>query len=549
MLASSEVLPARDGPKATSSSKRPAAEAVGSGTALAMARGMGAAALRTVLAWQAVRLVCRLIVAACLALVVGQMIEGGALAACALFGALAAIAGATAAGLMGELQAARGERDVVIGLNRKVAEALSLMPAAWVARRAAGELVAGAERHPPALAALVLTHATNRTMLTAGPALTAVAMAGVSLPAALALILATPIMIVFLVLIGGIVRRKAEVEEATHGRLAAQFADRIRTLPTILASHALSREAAKIESRMRDYAQSTLDVLTVAFLNAGLIDFFASVSVAMLAVLLGLGHLGLVTIHGLSGLRLWQSLFLLVAAAEYFVAFRRYSESYHAGAQGMAAAEALDWYFDIDPSAFAPLKHEMAALHAAGGIAGRGQLPRLGLVALTGPSGSGKSTLMRLVAGDGGSADPRAWISTDIFVPAGSLAEVLAWNRPRLEPGKLLAAAECVGLTNERLLPGGLAARIEDGGSNLSGGQKMRLGVARALLSDGTIFADEPTAKLDAATAELVRCVLTEEAKRRLVVVVTHDRQLIGRADHRIDLSLCADHFGSEAAC
>ena len=106
---------------------------------------------------------------------------------------------------------------------------------------------------------------------------------------------------------------------------------------------------------MTVYADSTMGVLKVAFLNAGIIDFFSALAIAVLAVLLGLGHLGLVHVPGFSGLALWQSLFILIIAAEFFTPFRRYAEQYHVKAEGQAAAKELDWYFDeADAASRAP---------------------------------------------------------------------------------------------------------------------------------------------------------------------------------------------------
>ena len=96
---------------------------------------------------------------------------------------------------------------------------------------------------------------------------------------------------------------------------------------------------------MRAYSDSTMGVLKVAFINAGIIDFFSSLSIAILAVFLGLGHLGLIDLPGFSGLHLWQSLFILMMAPDYFAPFRRYAEQYHAKAEGVAAAGALEWLF------------------------------------------------------------------------------------------------------------------------------------------------------------------------------------------------------------
>jgi ATP-binding cassette subfamily C protein len=177
------------------------------------------------------------------------------------------------------------------------------------------------------------------------------------------------------------------------------------------------------------------------------------------------------------------------------------------------------------------------------------ELPPTGLIAISGPSGAGKSTLLRMLAGieapsSGVAALPRlttggcVWMSTEIYVPAGKLSDAIAWNCASVGRSALRQAAESVGLIDETLLPGGLDARIAEGGANLSGGQRVRIGIARILISDRVVFADEPTAKLDPTTAALVRRVLTEVAARRLVIVATHDDRLIEVADRHHSLTL-----------
>lgn len=290
------------------------------------------------------------------------------------------------------------------------------------------------------------------------------------------------------------------------------------------------------------YADSTMSMLKVAFLNAGVIDFFSSLSIAILAVFLGLGHLKLVAIPGFSGMQLWQSLFILMLAPEFFAPFRRYAEQYHAKAEGNAAALALDGFL------VGPATAEQATPLAFERTDDNVRLPRKGIVAIVGESGSGKSRLLRLLSGidvsgktNRAQPDPAFlngvdWISTDIFVPAGTLAAALSWNRAERNPSKLLSAATRVGLLDDSLLPGGLDARIKAGGENLSGGQRLRIGAARALMSDRPIFADEPTAKLDAANAARIRTILADCARNRLVVVATHDPELKALAALIVDL-------------
>jgi ABC-type transport system involved in cytochrome bd biosynthesis fused ATPase/permease subunit len=518
-----------------------AENSTGRDPALGLARNFGTAGLRATLGWQIARTLFRIGFAGALALFAGRLIEDATFDVIAMAGALACLALSAGAGIFADLAAAGAEDVVVDRLRAALQKTLSRKSPVRIRTRPAGALVAGLQRYPGAVAGLVISHSAAKSMLAIGPLLAAVAVALVSWEAALTLLLAIPVMVIFFVLLGGVVRSKAEAQEKAFGRLAAQFSDRIRTLPTILANHALPREHGKIEARMTLYAGSTMAVLKVAFLNAGIIDFFSAIAIAVLAVFLGLSHLGLTHIPGFSGLALWQSLFILIIAAEFFTPFRRYAEQYHVKAEGQAAAKELNWYLDDSGEAMNDAGNADAKPFTVSGAFDAADLPPAGLIAISGPSGSGKSTLLRMLAGietpphdfkalPQVTAEGCDWISTDIHVPAGTLGEAITWNRGNHARAMLKTAAGHVGLLDERLLPGGLDARIAEGGDNLSGGQRMRIGIARIMLSGGVVLADEPTAKLDPQTAKLVRQVLTDIARRRLVIVATHDERLIEAA-------------------
>ena len=374
----------------------------GDPAALGLARDLASPGLRATLVWQIVRSLFRLSFAGLTAIFAGQMIADGTFAVAALAGAIVSVVAASCAGYLGDLRAAGAERDVVDALRTALRGALAQMPPARVRSRQAGALIAGLQRHPEALASLVTGYAAARSMLGIGPLLAAAAVAFVSWQAALTLLLAVPIMIVFFVLLGAVAGSKAAAQERAFGRLAAQFSDRIRTLPTILANHALGREHGKIERRMTAYADSTMSVLNVVFLNAGVIDFFSALAIAVLAVFLGLGHLGLLHAPGFTGLALWQSLFILIIAADFFVPFRRYAEQYHAKAEGEAAANELQWYFDdTDPASVYDGRERAEALqlrrhrHVRGGGASGHRLDRD-----LRPERSGKVDLASHVGGD-----------------------------------------------------------------------------------------------------------------------------------------------------
>jgi len=447
------------------------------------------------------------------------------------------LAGACAAGLVADNVQAHAENAVSTGLRERAAERLNEMPARKLQSLSVGSVIVSMQRHPESVAALVVGHRAATVMMATGPLLAATVLCFVSWQAGLLVVGLTPIMILFFALVGNAIRRRADAQERAFGRLAGQFADRIRTLPTILANHATMEEEAKLARRLDAYAGKTIGLLRIAFINAGIIDFFASLSIAILAVFLGLGHLKLAMIPGFSNLALWQSLFILMIAPEYFAPFRRFSEQYHAKAEGLAAAAALDRLLGAEPEAAKTLPI-LDRLPLA--------LPEHGLVAIVGPSGSGKSTLLRRLAGleTGETPSTRqlvveeiAWVSTDSYVPQGTLGEALSWNIGQLIPGRLEDAAGAIGLLDDALLPGGLEARLDRGGANLSGGQRLRIAVARAQLSARTVLADEPTAKLDRETAEAVRRMLLAISRSRLVVVATHDRDLAATADMTVDLT------------
>ncbi|MGX5801855.1 ATP-binding cassette domain-containing protein [Bradyrhizobium sp. Arg314] len=505
--------------------------------ALSSAERLARPGLRSLVALQAVRTALRLGFAATAAMAAGRLMMGEAVYPWLVAGMIVLLAAACFAGYAAERMQASSENAVSTRLRTLAGERLSEMPARQLQSLSTGALIVSMQRHPESIAALVVGHRAAAAMMAAGPLLAAIVLCFVSWQAALLVICLTPVMILFFALVGDAIRRHADAQERAFGRLAGQFADRVRTLPTILANHATATEEAKLGQRLEGYAGKTIGLLRIAFANAGIIDFFASLSIAILAVFLGLGHLKLATIPGFSNLELWQSLFILMIAPEYFAPFRRFSEQYHAKAEGLAAADALDRLLDVGPVVAKALP-VLDRLSLA--------LPEHGLVAIVGPSGSGKSTLLRRLAGLEPGAAPVthplaaeeiAWISTDAYVPEGTLAEAISWNAGAVDRNRLENVARAIGLLDDALLPGGLDARLDKGGANLSGGQRLRIAVARAQLRGRTVLADEPTAKLDRETAEAVRHMLLEISGERLVVVATHDRDLSAAADIVLELT------------
>ena len=478
---------------------------------------------------------------------VGTLVMQGRPDMALLAGSGGALLAALGLGAAIEAASAHAEARVARAVLARAENVLAAAPTRSLEAQSRGVLVAGLARHPAAMARLAVGHALARTMMAVAPLLVVGAVLPFSWSAGLVLLTALPLMIMFFVVVGSVTSSRARRQEQAFGHLAAQFSDRVRALPTILAVRGLDREQAKLRVRLANYADRTIAVLQAAFLNAAVIDFFSSLSIAVLAVFLGFGHLGLVSVPGFSGLPLATSLFILMAAPEFFAPFRRYAEQYHVKAEGEAAATEIDRLLALRAGAAAPLPREVSVrIEAAASIA----LPAAGLIAVVGPSGAGKTTLLRRLAGLEAAAQAPvgpapSWVSTDSYVPEGDLGGAIAFGLDEADAARIARAAKQAGLLDDPMLPAGLETPVLAGGENLSGGQRMRVALARMLLAQGDAFCDEPTAKLDAANAAVVRDALALAARTRRVVVATHDPQLIARASRVVDLATAC---GEEAA-
>ena len=182
-----------------------------------MPAGLAAAAFRTVLAWQIGRTLFRLGFAGALAVLAGTMIEEGALDPAALVAAMAGLVLATVAGYGAERATAEAEAQLVSGIRASIETRLSELPTASLRHRSAGDLIVGLARYPDHLGRLVISHAIAARMLSVGPLMAAAAVLPVSWEAALTLLLATPVMIVFFVLAGSLIHARAEAQEKALG--------------------------------------------------------------------------------------------------------------------------------------------------------------------------------------------------------------------------------------------------------------------------------------------------------------------------------------------
>lgn len=385
---------------------------------------------------------------------------------------------------------------------------------------------------------------------------------GMSWAAGLVLLVAGPLIPVFMALIGIAAKDAATRHMAEIGAMNRLLIDRIAALPDLRLLNAETRSRADFTTAAEDLRTRTMAVLRIAFLSSTVLELFSAIGVAMIAVYVGFSLLGELS-FGTWGtpLTLYQGIFLLLLAPEYFQPLRDLATAWH----DKAGAEAvLDELTALETSAPAPILG--LGLHAAplpgpatltlhGVSVTRGprtlHFPDISLapgdsLALTGPSGAGKSTLLLALAGmlrhDGAiipcgqplsddTAD--AWrarlalVPQSPHVPDVTLAAFLDPLQTGTNPAAALAQAGADGIV--AALPEGLNTRLGETGAGVSGGELRRLMLARAFLNGAdVILADEPTADLDRATAQrIISALQTAQAQGKTVIAATHDPALI----------------------
>jgi thiol reductant ABC exporter CydD subunit len=388
----------------------------------------------------------------------------------------------------------------------------------------------------------------------------------VDLVAALTVALTVPLIPVFMVLIGRMSASHRSRRWRSLALLAHRFSDVVGGLPTLRAYGQADAQVGILRAITDRYRTATLATLRVAFLSALALELLATLSVALVAV-----GVGLRLVEG--SLTLEVGLFALVLAPEAYLPLRRLGAEFHASEEGVTAARAAFEIIDArDPAADggAEPPARITGLAVSGvSVAHPGRdvlapaeaslVARPGeLVAVTGPSGAGKSTLLAAILGfvepsqgrivvtgeDGTVTDLRdldgdawrsrvAWVPQVPFLFAGTIADNVrlgADGASDEEVGRALAAAGLADLDPGR--------SVGERGSGLSSGQRRRVGVARALVRGAPVLLlDEPTAGLDeAAEADVMGAIRSAADAGAIVLLVAHRPGAVARADRVVEL-------------
>jgi ATP-binding cassette subfamily C protein CydD len=388
-----------------------------------------------------------------------------------------------------------------------------------------------------------------------------IAVAAIASPISAGILLATLIpFIAAMILAGTAAAAESRAQFLALERLSGLFLDRVRALPVVLAFQAEGTTTAALRRSASELAERTIRVLRVAFVSSAALEFFAALSVALVAVYCGFNLLRLLPFPVPETLDLKRAFFVLALAPEVYAPMRRLAAAYH-DRQAAEAASASLATFEVPaqkpaatPLAKAPnIRFEGVTVRYPDADApvldGFDLIAKAGTItALVGPSGAGKSSLLNLLLDlaplTGGKilvegAPPRAadiaWAGQSPLILPASIADNIALARRDATRAEIEETARAVGLILDR--PGGLDFRLDERGSGLSGGERRRLSLARALLKPAPILLlDEPTANLDAAAETQLLTAIRAAAKGRTTLIATHSEAVAALADQVVRL-------------
>ncbi len=376
-----------------------------------------------------------------------------------------------------------------------------------------------------------------------------------------------PLIPVFMALIGMYTKAQVDRQWRTLGVLSGHFLDLVSGLPTLKAFGRAKSQVEAIRAIGDRYRSTTMGVLRVSFLSSLALEFLAAISVALVAVSVGLRLAEGQIAYGVA-------LFVLILAPEAYLPLRLVGQHFHAAAEGLGAADRVFTILEtpvpsggptVLPDGAVTLRIDDLGVTYPGAdspaLAGVSFTAAPGTVtAIVGGSGGGKSTLMSAVLGflspSSGTLDVTvgsrtsaiteldidawrrriAWVPQRAHLPGRTLrdrptiAEAVGLASPNFATDEVWVALDEAGIAEEiRALPDGLDTVLSADGSGLSIGQLQRLSLARALLSDAdVVLLDEPTAALDPTTEAAVVAAIGRLAQRgRTVMVIAHRPALL----------------------
>ncbi|MCX4982159.1 thiol reductant ABC exporter subunit CydD [Streptomyces sp. NBC_00572] len=477
-----------------------------------------------------------------------------------------------------ELAAHRASAAVKSELRGRLLDRAAALGPGWLSGQKAGSLIALATRGVDALDDYFARYLPQLGLAVVVPVAVLARIVTEDWVSAAIIVVTLPLIPVFMILIGWYTQARMDRQWKLLSRLSGHFLDVVAGLPTLKIFGRAKAQAESIRAITSEYRRATMRTLRIAFLSSFALELLATLSVALVAVTIGMR-----LVHG--ELDLYTGLVILILAPEAYLPLRQVGAQFHAAAEGLAAAEEM---FDVleEPvrdgggaGAGVPGSVRLELEGVTVRHAGRAEpsLDAMSLtvepgetVALIGPSGAGKSTLLDVVLGfaapeESGSVrvggeplaslDLEAWRSRIAWVPqrpylfAGTVAENVRLARPDASDEAVREALRDAGADGFVAgLPQGLDTPLGEDGAGLSAGQRQRLALARGFLADRPLLLlDEPTAALDGETEAGVVDAVRRLAAGRTVLLVAHRPALLAVADRVVRVGAAPSSAGAGA--
>ncbi|MFF8461971.1 thiol reductant ABC exporter subunit CydD [Streptomyces albidoflavus] len=462
-----------------------------------------------------------------------------------------------------ELAAHRASAAVTSELRMRLVERAGQLGPGWLGDRRTGSLIALATRGVDALDDYFARYLPQLGLAVVVPVAVLARIVTEDWVSAAIIVVTLPLIPLFMALIGWATQSRMDRQWGLLSRLSGHFLDVVAGLPTLKIFGRAKAQAESIRRITHDYRRATLRTLRIAFLSSFALELLATLSVALVAVTIGMR-----LVHG--DMDLYTGLVILVLAPEAYLPLRQVGAQYHAAAEGLAAAEEVFAVLET------PVPHTGTQAPPAGALAFEGVTVRYPgrdapavreatftvepgeTVALVGPSGCGKTTLLQAALGfvapaegrvtvggtDLAEVDREQWHQRIAWVPqrpqlfAGTVAENVRLARPDASEAEVARALEQAGAREFVAgLPAGAETELGEDGAGLSAGQRQRVALARAFLADRPVLLlDEPTASLDGASEEAVVEAVRRLAVGRTVLLVVHRPALLAVADRVVRL-------------
>ncbi|MGR4048872.1 heme ABC transporter permease/ATP-binding protein CydD [Kosakonia cowanii] len=459
--------------------------------------------------------------------------------------------------------------QIRFAIRRRVLDRLQQAGPAWIQGKPAGSWATLILEQIDDMHDFYARYLPQMALAASVPLLIVITLFPINWAAALILLGTAPLIPLFMAMVGMGAADANRRNFKALARLSGHFLDRLRGMETLRIFGRGEAETESIRRASQDFRSRTMEVLRLAFLSSGVLEFFASLSIALVAVYFGFSYLGELNFgHYGTGVTLFAGFLALVLAPEFFQPLRDLGTFYHAKAQAVGAADSLKTFME------APLAHaqrgditlntgEPVTLTAEDLIVKSPEgavlagpltftLSSKERVVVVGRSGSGKSSLINALLGflpyegslrvngiELSALDPDcwrnaiSWVGQNPQLPAATLRENVLLSCPDASETKLQAALDKAWVSEFLpLLQEGLETQPGDQAIRLSVGQAQRIAVARALLSScQLLLLDEPSASLDAHSEQRVMQALTTASHQQTTLMVTHQLENLAEWD------------------